>query len=142
MRSGTKSRFCALSCIVTCKKTSRWMIRVFNKASPLSNYGKVLYLVFNTCIVFHINLRTFAINYYCNHFTAFWTLSGTTRVSRYQKKHSPTHTYRGHQLSLICFLHLLRSMASSRIITNASATDTTWSSYIVTFCRKLGPVIN
>ena len=40
-------------------------------------------------------------------------LSGTTRVSRYPKKHSPTHTYRGHQSSLICFLHLLRSMASS-----------------------------
>ena len=33
------------------------------------------------------------------------TLSGTTRVSRYQKKHSPTHIYHGHQLSLICFLH-------------------------------------
>jgi len=34
-------------------------------------------------------------------------------VSWYQKKHSPTHTYRGHQSSLICFLHLLRSTASS-----------------------------
>ena len=33
--------------------------------------------------------------------------------SQYQKKHSLTHTYRGHQSSLICFLHLLRSMASS-----------------------------
>jgi len=48
-----------------------------------------------------------------NHYTALWTLSGTTWVSRYQKKHSPTHTYRGHQSSLICFHHLLRSMASS-----------------------------
>jgi len=48
-----------------------------------------------------------------NHFTALWTLSGITRVIRYQKKHSPTHTYRGHQSSLICFLHLLRSVASS-----------------------------
>jgi len=48
-----------------------------------------------------------------NHFTAVWTLSGTTWVSRYQKKHSPTHIYRGHQSSLICFLHILRSMASS-----------------------------
>jgi len=49
-------------------------------------------------------------NYYnYNHFTALWTLSGTTRVSRYQKKHSPSHTYRGHQSSLICFLRLLRS---------------------------------
>ena len=51
--------------------------------------------------------------YYYNHFTALWTLSGTTRVSQYEKKHSPTHTYCGHQSSLICFLHLLRSMASS-----------------------------
>ena len=25
---------------------------------------------------------------------ALWILSGKTRVSRYQKKHSPTHTYR------------------------------------------------
>jgi len=25
-----------------------------------------------------------------NSFTALWELSGTTRVSRYQKKHSPT----------------------------------------------------
>ena len=47
-----------------------------------------------------------------NRFTALWILSGTTRVSRYQKKHSPTHTYRGHQSSLICFIHLLRSTAS------------------------------
>jgi len=28
-----------------------------------------------------------------NHFTALCILSGTTRVSQYQKKHSPTHTY-------------------------------------------------
>ena len=40
-----------------------------------------------------------------NHFTALWILSGTTQVSQYQKKHSPTHTYRGHQSSLICFIH-------------------------------------
>jgi len=51
--------------------------------------------------------------YYYNHFMALWTLSGTTQVSQYQKKHSPTHTYHGHQSSLICFLHLLRSTASS-----------------------------
>ena len=37
-----------------------------------------------------------------NHFTAVWILSGT-----------PTHTCRGHQSSLICFFHLIRSMASS-----------------------------
>jgi len=40
-------------------------------------------------------------------------LSGTTRVSRYQKKHSPTHSYPDHQPSFICFLHLLGSVASS-----------------------------
>jgi len=51
-------------------------------------------------------------NYYNNHFTALWILSGTTQGSWYQKKHSPTDTYRGHQSSLICFLHLLQSTAS------------------------------
>jgi len=34
-------------------------------------------------------------------------------VSRYQRRYSPTHTYHGHQSSLICFLHLLWFMASS-----------------------------
>jgi len=48
-----------------------------------------------------------------NCFPALWILSETTRVSWYQKKHAPTHTYRGHQSSLICFLCLLRSIASS-----------------------------
>jgi len=38
-----------------------------------------------------------------NRFTALWNLSGTTRVSRYQKKHSPTHTHYGHQSSLSAF---------------------------------------
>jgi len=38
-----------------------------------------------------------------NRFTALWILSGTTQVSRYQKKHSPTHTHRGHQSSLSAF---------------------------------------
>ena len=60
-----------------------------------------------------ITVKTKAHTQTHNHFTALWILSRTTRVSRYQKKHSPTHTYRGHQSSLIGFLHLLRSMASS-----------------------------
>jgi len=34
------------------------------------------------------------LHYYYNHFTALWTMSGTTQMSRYQKNHSPTHTYR------------------------------------------------
>ena len=40
-------------------------------------------------------------------------LSGTTRVGRYQKKHSPTHTHPGQCTSFITFLHLQRSTASS-----------------------------
>jgi len=48
-----------------------------------------------------------------NRFTALWILSGTTRLSRYQKKHLSTHTYRGHQSYLICFIHLIRSTAFS-----------------------------
>ena len=39
-------------------------------------------------------------------------LSGTTRVSRYQKKHSPTH-HPDHHPILISFVHLPRSIASS-----------------------------
>jgi len=46
-----------------------------------------------------------------------------TRVSQYQKKHSPIHTYHGHQSSLICFIHLIRSIASS--LFNLS----TWQSF-------------
>ena len=38
-----------------------------------------------------------------NRFMALWNFYGTTRVSRYQKKHSPTHTHRGHQSSLSAF---------------------------------------
>ena len=40
-------------------------------------------------------------------------LSGTTRVGRYQKKHSPAHTHPGQRTSFITFLHLQWSMASS-----------------------------
>ena len=40
-------------------------------------------------------------------------LSGTTRVGRYRKKYSPTHTHPDHRTSFIAFLHLQRSIASS-----------------------------
>jgi len=40
-------------------------------------------------------------------------LSVTTQVSRYQKKHSLTHTYPDHQSSFISFIHLLQSIVSS-----------------------------
>ena len=33
-------------------------------------------------------------------------LSGTTRVGRYQKKHSPAHTHPGQRTSFITFVHL------------------------------------
>jgi len=68
----------------------------------------LIFLQFIKYVIFHNNN-----NYY--HFTALWTLSRTTRVSRYQKKRSPTHNYHGHQSSLIYFLHLLRSMAFSLV---------------------------
>jgi len=35
-----------------------------------------------------------------------------TKVSRYQKKHSPTRTYSDHQLSFVSFLHLQWSVKS------------------------------
>ena len=56
--------------------------------------------------------RTHACTHAHTHTTilCLWILSWTTRVSRYEKKHSPTHS---HQSSLICFLHLLQSTASS-----------------------------
>ena len=44
--------------------------------------------------------------------TVYSPLSRTTRVSRYQKKHSPAHTYPDHQSSFISFFHLLWSIAS------------------------------
>jgi len=61
----------------------------------------------------HENLCTIQYNTTYKRFTALWILSGTTQVSWYQKNHSPTHTYHGHQSSLICFIHLLWSTASS-----------------------------
>jgi len=51
-----------------------------------------------------------------NHFTALWILSGTTRVSQYQKKHYRlTLIVVINPLSLICFLQLLWSKASSSL---------------------------
>ena len=44
-------------------------------------------------------------------FNGLW--SGTTRVGRYQKKRSPTHTHPDHRASFITFLHLQRYTASS-----------------------------
>jgi len=64
--------------------------------SPFKSYRPNMHAL---CMLAHAHTH--------DHFTALWILSRITWVSRYQKKHSPTHTYRGHQSSLICFLHLL-----------------------------------
>ena len=52
-------------------------------------------------------------------------LSGTTRVSRYQKKHSPTH-HPNHHAIFISFFHLPRSIASSLFKLHA------WQSFCTT----------
>ena len=52
-------------------------------------------------------------------------MSGTTRVSRYQKKHSPTH-HPDHHPIIINFFHLPRSIASSLIKLRA------WQSFCTT----------
>ena len=53
--------------------------------------------------------------YYYNYYRFYGPLSGTTRVSRYQKKYSPTHHPDRHPI-FISFFHLLRSMSSSLFI--------------------------
>ena len=47
------------------------------------------------------------------HTTIYGSLSGTTRVSWYHRKHSSTHTFPAHQPSFISFLYLPQSIASS-----------------------------
>ena len=64
-------------------------------------------------------------------------LSGTTRVGRYQKKHSPAHTHPGKRTSFITFLHLQRSMASSLFSLRAWQSSRT-TSFQVLFGLPLG----
>jgi len=71
----------------------------------MPKFWKMKLYIMNACSALFILLHY-------NHFMALWILSRTTWVSQYQKKHSPTHTYSDHQPSFICFLHLLRFMAS------------------------------
>ena len=58
-------------------------------------------------------------------FYGLW--SGTTRVGRYQKKHSPTHTHPDHRTSFIIFLRLQRSMACTLFILRAWQSSRTTS---------------
>ena len=64
-------------------------------------------------------------------------LSGTTRVGRYQKKHSPAHTHPGQRTSFITFLHLQLSMASSLFSLRAWQSSRT-TSFQVLFGLLLG----
>jgi len=75
--------------------------------------AKVFYSTLHNTHTQHTHTHTKTHTQVPNQFTTLWILSGTTQVSQNQKKHSSTHTYHGHQSSLICFLHLLQSMASS-----------------------------
>ena len=63
-------------------------------------------------------------------------LSGTTRVSRYQKKHSPTH-HPEHPPIFISFFHLPRSIASSLFKLRACQSFCT-TSFHVLFGLSLG----
>jgi len=63
-------------------------------------------------------------------------LSGTTRVSRYQKKHSPTH-HPDHHPIFISFFHLLRSISSSLFKLRAGQSFCT-TSFHVLFGLPLG----
>ena len=65
-------------------------------------------------------------------------LSGTTRVGRYQKKQSPTHTHPDHRTSFIIFLHLQWSMASSLFSLRAWQSSRTTSLQVL-FGLALGP---
>ena len=58
-----------------------------------------------------VTLVTLITHTHTQPFNGRW--SGTTRVGRYQKKHSPTHTHPDHRTSFINFLLLLRYIASS-----------------------------
>ena len=62
-------------------------------------------------------------------FNGLW--SGTTRVGRYQNKHSPTHTHPDRQLSFIIFLHLQRPMSSSLFILRAWQSSYTTSLQVI-----------
>jgi len=67
-----------------------------------------------TCVQTHTHTQPF---YYSSHYhwsllqPFYGPLSGTTWVSRYQKKHSSTHCSSDYQPSFISFLHLLQPIA-------------------------------
>jgi len=76
-------------------------------------------------------IRTHGVNL-CTYFNDIWHfyLSRTTQVSRYRKKHSPTHHTDLHPI-FISFFHLLQSIASS--LFNLCA----WQSFCTTSVQVL-----
>ena len=106
MQSSPVCASCAMSTADKYSHLAAGMLQPYH-FSPLTHWSITL--------TFTLTLITLVIplQHTHNRFVALWILSGTTWVSRYQKNHSPTHTYHGHHSSLICFIHLLWYMASS-----------------------------
>jgi len=77
--------------------TQNWIIlfSLYNMNFLWRTWHKYMHTHMHTHTCTHARTHT--------HTTALWILSGTTQVSRYQKKHSPTHTYCGHIVP--CLLH-------------------------------------
>ena len=73
-------------------------------------------------------------------FNGLW--SGTTRVGRYQKKHSPIHTHPDQCASFITFLHLQWSMASSLFNLRARQSSRTTSYQVFGLPLGLEPSIS
>jgi len=95
-----------------------WTVHVWQQCSLLSNhfdhllyppqlYGKITYYHIHPQ---HCSLMEWIPTQQQQPF--YGRLSGTTRVSRYQKKHSPTH-HSDHHPIFISFFHLPWSIASS-----------------------------
>jgi len=75
-------------------------------------------------------------------FNGLWSGTTGTRVGRYQKKHSPTHTHPDHRTSFINFLHLLRSIESFLFSLRAResfSTTSPWS--FLVFLLFLDPLL-
>ena len=74
--------------------------------------------------------------------TTILHLSGLCLASRCQKKHSSADTYRGHQSSLICFLHLPRSMLSSPFNLHAWQSFSTVSKFSLVYLLAWHPPLH
>jgi len=97
------------------RNPSPWHRRTATASNTSSAAGEFYYnhwkLCYNTIMLLFVGMSVSVCLSVCllhthtthNCFTALWILSGTTRVSRCQKKDSPTHTHRGHQSSLSAF---------------------------------------